>query len=120
MICQIKNNINQGDSEVSEKSIEIDSETHEYSQILDELCDELNKHIEDEIVWLYRNKKAPLYVITTKYNSSSTSKKDMIKLLNSHGIQVEDETHMRELVEPEISRKLHRVGDRRGRKSNAK
>lgn len=118
--CQLKNNIDQVDSELSEKSIEIDSETHEYSQILDELCDELNKHIEDEIVWLYRNKKAPLYVITTKYNSSSTSKRDMIKLLNSHGIQVEDETHMRELVEPEISRKLHRVGDRRGRKSNAK
>ena len=117
---QLDGDVTQKESELNQSSLEMDDDAHEYSEILAELSEQLNKDIESEICWLYENKQTPLYVLTNKYCGSNTLKKDIIQILDKHGVKIEDETYMRELVEPSISRKLHSLSDKRGRAVNGK
>lgn len=118
--AQLSGDIIQRDSELNRDSLEIDENAHEYSEILSELCEQLNKDIEKEICWLYTYRQTPLYILTNRYCGSNTLKKDIIGILEKNGITIEDETYMRDYVDASISRKLHSLSDRRGRKANAK
>lgn len=84
-----------GSEDLQALDLIIEDNVGNYAEIMERLASWSRSYIEDLVVYLYRDRHMPIYVIAEKTNQ----KRDIVKkILRKHGIQLEDEAHLKNVV----------------------